>query len=118
MGLSLVQRNIYSVTSVKLQTKRFCKRELWAGACNERATHERNDQAHRQLTLMVNGQATKFTGAFHMDKKPMMLLSTARSSNEAPAVMRRRAYISDDGELVRWQGAEQCSPPALSLLPK
>jgi hypothetical protein len=29
-AVSLLQRNIYSITNVKLQTKHFCKRELWA----------------------------------------------------------------------------------------
>jgi hypothetical protein len=72
-----------------------------------RATHKRNDRAYRQLTLRVNCKDTKFTGAFHMDKKPMSLFSTSGSSNEAPAVMRRRVYMSDDGDMVRWQGELQ-----------
>jgi hypothetical protein len=37
----------------------------------------------------------------------MALLSTAGSTNEAPAVMRRRVYMSDDGDVVRWQGELQ-----------
>jgi hypothetical protein len=37
----------------------------------------------------------------------MTLLSTAGSSNEAPAVMRCRVYISDDRDMVRWQGELQ-----------
>jgi hypothetical protein len=90
-----VQRNLYSVTSVKLQTRHFCKRELWADARGERAGHEHNDRAYRQLTLKVNGKDTKFTGAFHMDTKPMTLLSTAGSSNEAPVAMRRRVNIHE-----------------------
>jgi hypothetical protein len=37
----------------------------------------------------------------------MTLPSTAGSSNEAPAVMRRCVYMSDDGDMVRWQGELQ-----------
>jgi hypothetical protein len=106
-AVSLLQRNIHCITIVKLQTKNFCKRELWADARGARAKHEHNDRTYRQLTLKVNGKDTKITGAFHMDRKPMTLLSTAGSSNEAPAVMRCRAYMSDDGDMVRWQGELQ-----------
>jgi hypothetical protein len=106
-AFSLMQRNIYSVTNVKTQTKYFCKQGLWGDALGDKAAHERNDRAYRQLTLQVNGKATSFTGAFHMDKKPMTLLSTAGSSMEAPPVMRRRVYMSDTGDLVRWHGELQ-----------
>jgi hypothetical protein len=68
LAVSLLQRNIYCITNVKLQTKHFCKRQLWADARGTRATHERNDRAYRQPTLKVNGKDTKFTGAFHMDR--------------------------------------------------
>jgi hypothetical protein len=104
MAVSLLQRNIYCITNIKLHTKHFCKRELWADARGTRATHERSDRAYCQLTLKVNGKDTKFSGAFHMDRKPTTLLSMAGSSNEAPEVMRRRVYMIDDGDMVRWQG--------------
>jgi hypothetical protein len=58
-AVSLLQRNIYCITNVKLQTKHFCKRELRANAQGTGATHERNDRANRQLTLKVNGKDTK-----------------------------------------------------------
>jgi hypothetical protein len=39
-----------------------------------------------------------------MDKKPMTLLATAGSSREAPTVMRRCVYMSEDGDLICLQG--------------
>jgi hypothetical protein len=43
-----------------------------------------------EATLHIGGQAFTFTGAFHMDEKPMTLLGSAGSSDEAPIVTRRR----------------------------
>jgi hypothetical protein len=37
----------------------------------------------------------------------MTLPATAGSSREAPPVMRRRVYMSDDGDVVRWRGELQ-----------
>jgi hypothetical protein len=54
--------------------------------------------------MKVNGKEATFTGAFHMDKKPMTLFATAGSSRKAPPVMRRRVYMSEDGDLICWQG--------------
>jgi hypothetical protein len=78
-----VLRGLFCIVNVKLQTKRFCKRELWADARGKCRTHERNNRAYRYLQLKVNGKETTFTGALHMDKKPMTLLATAGSSREA-----------------------------------
>jgi hypothetical protein len=39
-----------------------------------------------------------------MDKAPMTLLGTAGSSCEAPEVMRRRVYLSAEGDVVHWNG--------------
>jgi hypothetical protein len=97
----------YSITNVKTHTKHFCKKELWADARGGHATHERNARAYRQLVLKVNGIETTFTGALHMDRAPMTLLGTTGSSQEAPPVMRRRVYMSDTGNMVRWVGELQ-----------
>jgi hypothetical protein len=106
-AVALLLRGLFCIVNVKLQTKHFCKRELWADARGNRRTHERNDRAYRELKLKVNGKEAMFTGAFHMDRRPMTLLATAGSSREAPPVMRRRVYMSDDGDLVRWVGELQ-----------
>jgi hypothetical protein len=39
--------------------------------------------------MKVNGKDINLTGAFHMDKRQMTLLSTAGSSKDGPVVMRR-----------------------------
>jgi hypothetical protein len=39
-----------------------------------------------------------------MDKKPVNLLGTAGSSDEAPIVTRRRVYMNEFGDMVRWEG--------------
>jgi hypothetical protein len=100
----LAKRDCYSIMNVKLQTEHFCKRELWAGARGEKAEHKRHDRAYRQLTMKGNGRNMAFTGAFHMDKKPITLLCTTGSSKEVPVVTRRRLYMDADGDLVRWHG--------------
>jgi hypothetical protein len=79
----------------------------WADVRGEKATDDRNDRAFRQLKMKVNGKDINFTGAFHMDKRQMTLLSTAGSSKDAPVVMRCRVYMSDEGDMVRWQGELQ-----------
>jgi hypothetical protein len=107
MSFGLMQRGIFSITNVKTHTKYFCKKELWADAKGAKICHERNDRSYRQLSLRVNGKDTTFTGAFHMDRAPMTLLGTAGSSKEAPPVMRRRVYMSKNGDLVRWVGELQ-----------
>jgi hypothetical protein len=106
-GYALMQRSLFSITNVKIHTKYFCKKELWADARGVRATHDRNDRAFRQLKMKVNGKDINFTGAFHMDRRQMTLLSTAGSSNNAPVVMRRYVCMSDVGDMVRWQGELQ-----------
>jgi hypothetical protein len=106
-SFALMSRGIFSITNVKTHTKYFCKKELWADAKGAKMGHERNDRSYRQLRLRVNGKDTTFTGAFHMDKAPITLLGTAGSSREAPPVMRRRMYMTDDGDLVRWVGELQ-----------
>jgi hypothetical protein len=103
----LMQRGLYSILNVKTHTKNFCKKELWAAARGERRHHARNDRAYRQLSMQIQGKSTIFTGAFHMDKRPMTLLGTTGSSKEAPPVMRRRLYMTDEGDLVRWTGELQ-----------
>jgi len=103
-SVGLMRRGLFSITNVKTHTKHFCKKELWVDARCGRAKHERDDRAYRQLVLKVNGTDTTFTGAFHMDRAPMTLLGTAGSSQEAPPVMRRRVFMSDEGDLVRWTG--------------
>jgi hypothetical protein len=60
--------------------------------------------AYRELILNINGKNTTLHGAFHMDKAPMTLLGTTRSSKESPPVMRRRVYMTQHGDLVRWTG--------------
>jgi hypothetical protein len=50
--------------------------------------------------LKDNGKDINFTGAFHMDKKQMTLLSTAGSFKGVPVVMRRRVYMSDQGAMA------------------
>jgi hypothetical protein len=106
-AFALMQRGLFSITNVKTHTKYFCKKELWADARGEKATHDRNDRAFRQLNMNVNGEDINFTGAFHMDRRQMTLLSSAGSSKDAPVVMRRRMYMSDEGDNVRWQGELQ-----------
>jgi hypothetical protein len=101
---ALLQRGLYSITNVKAHTKHFCKKELWADARGNRNGHQRNDRAYRELKLAVKGKEVSFVGAFHMDKAPMTLLGTAGSSKEAPEVMRRRVYMSEDGDLTQWTG--------------
>jgi hypothetical protein len=101
-AFSLLKRGFFSITNVKTQTKHFGKKDLWADAggkpwaCDVRA--------YRQVTLQVAGKETTFTGAFHMDKQPMTLLSTAGSSDEAPLITRRRLYMNEFGDVVRWEG--------------
>jgi hypothetical protein len=102
-----MQRGLFSITNVTTQTKYICKKELWADARGEKATHDRNDRAFRQLKMKVNGKDIIFTGAYHMDKRQMTLLSAAGSSKDAPVVMCRRVHISDEGDMVRWQGELQ-----------
>jgi hypothetical protein len=106
-AFALMQRGRFSITNVKTHTKCFCKKELWADAREENATRERNDWAFRQLKMKVNGKDINFSGAFHVDKRQMTLLSTAGSSKDALVVMRRRVYMSDEGDMVRWQGELQ-----------
>jgi len=106
-AVALIQRGIFSITNVKRHTKFFCKDLLWEDARGTRRTHQRNDRAYRQLQLQVNGKVTTFVGAFHMDKRPMTLLGTAGSSDEAQPVMRRRVFMSEEGDLVRWTGELQ-----------
>jgi hypothetical protein len=106
-SFALMSRGIFSITNVKTHTKYFCKKELWADSKGAKMGHERNDRSYQQLCLRVNGKDTTFTGAFHMDKAPMTLLGTAGSSREAPPVMRRRMYMTDDGDMVRWVGELQ-----------
>jgi hypothetical protein len=86
---------------VKTHTKYFCKKELWADAKGAKIGHERNDRSYQQLRLRVNRKDATFTCTFHMNKAPMTLLGTAGSSREAPLVMRRRMYMTEDGDLVR-----------------
>lgn len=69
-----------------------------------KAVHECNDRSYRQLDVLVNGKKVRFVGAFHMDKKPMALLGTTGSFKEVPVVTRRRVYMTEDGDVVRWQG--------------
>jgi hypothetical protein len=57
------------LANVKTHTKYVCKKELWADARGEKATHNRNDRAFRQLKMKVNGKDTNFTGAFCVDKR-------------------------------------------------
>jgi hypothetical protein len=102
-----MRRDIFSITNVKTHTKYFCKKELWADARGDKQCHKRNDRAYRQLIFCVNGKDITFVGAFHMDRAPMTFLGTAGSSKEAPLVMRRRLYLSDGGDLVRWVGELQ-----------
>jgi hypothetical protein len=102
-----MRRGFFSMTNVKTHTKHFCKKELWADARSGHAKHERNARARQQLVLKVNGIDTTFTGAFHMDRAPMTLLGTTRSSQEAPPVMRRHVSMSDNGDMVRWVGELQ-----------
>jgi hypothetical protein len=106
-AVALLLRGLFCVVNVKLQTKHFCKWELWADARGNRRTHDRSDRAYQQLKLEANAKEAMFTGAFHMDRKPMTLLATAGSSREAPPVMRRRVDVSDDGDVVRWRGELQ-----------
>jgi hypothetical protein len=105
-SVGLMRRGLFSITNVKTHTKHFCKKELWADARGSRSKHERNDRAYRQLVLKVDGTDIRFVGAFHMDKRPMTLLGTV-GSMEAPTVMRRRLYMSEEGDLVRWTGELQ-----------
>jgi hypothetical protein len=110
-AFALMQRGLFSITNVKTHTKYFCKRELWADAREEKATHDRNDRAFCQLKMTVNDNDINFTGAvcctFHMDKRQMTQLSTAGSFKDAPVMMRRRVYTSDEGDMVRWQSELQ-----------
>jgi hypothetical protein len=102
--VALEQRGISSIVNVKTHTKYFCKQQLWEDARGESNTHERDDRAYRQLELVINSRKTRIVGAFHMDKRPMTLVGTLGSSNEAEPVMRRRVYMTADGDLVRWVG--------------
>jgi hypothetical protein len=103
-----MQRGLYSILNVKTHTKNFCKKELRAAARGEHRNHAHNDMAYRQIpSMQIQGKSTIFTGAFHMDKRPMTLLGTTGSSKEAPPVMRRRLYMTDEGDLVRWTGELQ-----------
>jgi hypothetical protein len=101
-AFSLLKRGFFSITNVKTQTRNFCKKELWADAGGK--PWERDSRAYRQVTLQVAGRRVTFTGAFHMDKKPMTLLGTAGSSDEAPLVTRCRVYMNEFGDMVRWEG--------------
>jgi hypothetical protein len=75
---------------------------MWADAGGK--PWARDERACRQVTLQVAGKEVTITGAFHMDKKPMCLLGPAGSSDEAPLVMRRRVYMDEFGNMVRWEG--------------
>jgi hypothetical protein len=105
--VSLLKRGFHSIGNVKTQTKYFRKKELWADAIQGKGAHERNDHAYRQLSLSVNCKQARFVGAFHMAKRQMTLLSTAGSSKEAPVAKCRRVYMTEDGDLVQWQGRLQ-----------
>jgi hypothetical protein len=50
------------------------------------------------------GGRKEATGAFRMGKQPMTLLSTAGSLNASPLITRRRDYINEFGDMVRWEG--------------
>jgi hypothetical protein len=84
-AFSLVKRGFFSITNAKLQNKHFCKKELWADAGGKPCA--RDKRAYRQVifrqpaSVQVAGKEVTFTGAFHMDKKPMTLLGTAGSSD-------------------------------------
>jgi hypothetical protein len=78
-AFALLLRGLFCIVNVKLQTKHFCKKKLWADARGNHSTHNRNARAYRQLRMKVNGKEATFTGAFHMDKKPMTLLATGSS---------------------------------------
>jgi hypothetical protein len=101
-AVGMLKRGFFSITNVKLQTKNFCKKELWADAGGKPWT--RNARAYRQAKLKIAGEEVAFFAAFHMDKQPMTLLGTAGSSEHAPLVMRRRVYMNEFGDMVRWQG--------------
>jgi hypothetical protein len=73
----LMQRGPYSILNAKTNMKYFCKKELWAAARGKRRNHARNDRVYHQLSMQIQGRSTTFTGAFHMDKRPMTLLRTA-----------------------------------------
>jgi hypothetical protein len=103
-AFALFVRGLFCIVNFKQQSKHFCKRELWADARGTRLMHMRNDRAYRRLQMRVNGKGATFIGAFHMDKRPMTLLSTAGSSREALPVMRRRVYMSEAGDMFHWQG--------------
>jgi hypothetical protein len=72
----LMQRGLCGILNVKTHTKNFCKVELWAAARGERRNHARNDRAYRHLSMQIQGKSTTFSGAFHMDKRPVTMLGT------------------------------------------
>jgi hypothetical protein len=49
-AFALMLRGLFSITNVKTHTKFFCKRELWADARGEKATHDRNDRARASIS--------------------------------------------------------------------
>jgi hypothetical protein len=101
-AVSLFKRGFFSITNVKLQTRNFCKKELWADAGGK--PWQRDARAYRQTTVHIEGKEVTFVAAFHMDKAPMTLLATTGSSGEAPLVTRRRVYMNEFGDMVRWEG--------------
>jgi hypothetical protein len=98
------------MTNVKTHTKDSATRKCGHAptlpcAQGERATRDCNDQTDCHLEMKINGKDINFAGALHMDKRQMTLLSSADCSKEASVVMRRRCmYMSNEGDLVRWQG--------------
>jgi hypothetical protein len=103
-AVGLMRREWYCITNVKTHTKHFCKKQLWAEALGNKRKHECNERAYRELILNIDGKVTTLSAAFHMDKAPMTLLGTAGSSKQAPPVMRRRVYMIQGADLVRWTG--------------
>jgi hypothetical protein len=65
-AFSLLKRGFFSITNVKIQTKHFCKKKLWADAGGKPWAGD--VRTYRQVTLQVAGKEATFTGAFHMDK--------------------------------------------------
>jgi hypothetical protein len=101
-AFSLLKRGFFSISNVKIQTKHFCMKELWADAGGK--PWARDVRAYRQVTLREAGKEATFTGAFHMNKQHMTLLGTAGSPDEAPLITRRRVYMNEFDDMVRWEG--------------
>jgi hypothetical protein len=81
---ALLLRGLFCIVNVKLQIKRFCKKELCADARGNHRTGERNAKAYWKLRMKVNGKEATFTGAFHMDKKPMTAACNSGFIKEGP----------------------------------